>query len=202
MRLSAKLATLDTGTDTTVGTLIDALGSQAFGAAIFVFAAPNLVPNPPGTSPILGIPLLFLSSQLLLGRERLWLPQWVRRRSLSHQFVSSFVNRIAPLLARLEHLLKPRHGGLVNTGFARRMIGLATLPLAAILLLPLPFVHILPGAAVALLAAGLAERDGLAVAVGYAIVIASLAALIAVGMAVYAGVVFSSASWLSAHHAE
>lgn len=188
MRLSAKLAALDTGRDVTVGALLDTLGTQAFGAAIFVFAAPNLVPNPPGTSPVLGIPLLFLSSQLLLGKERLWLPQWVRRKSLSREFVSSFVNRIVPLLARVEHLLKPRHAVLVGTRFARRMIGLATLPLAAILLLPLPFLHMLPGAAVALLAAGLAERDGLAVALGYAVAIASLAALSAAGMAVHAGV--------------
>lgn len=188
MRLSAKLAALDTGRDVTVGALLDTLGTQAFGAAIFVFAAPNLVPNPPGTSPVLGIPLLFLSGQLLLGKERLWLPQWVRRKSLSREFVSSFVNRIVPLLARVEHLLKPRHAVLVGTRFARRMIGLATLPLAAILLLPLPFLHMLPGAAVALLAAGLAERDGLAVALGYAVAIASLAALSAAGMAVHAGV--------------
>ena len=58
-----------TGRDTTIGALVDSLGSQAFGVTMFVFAVPNLVPNPPGTSPVLGAPLGFLSLQLALGRR-------------------------------------------------------------------------------------------------------------------------------------
>lgn len=187
-RLSAKLAALDMGTDTTVGRVVDSLGNQAFGATMFVFAAPNLVPNPPGTSPFLGAPLLFLSFQLLLGRSTLWLPAWLRQRTLSQQFASSFVRRTVPWLLKLERLLRPRFGVMVETALATRLIGLASLPLAAILLLPLPFLHMLPGAAVACLAAGLAERDGVMVAIGHALALVTLCLAVALVSFAHAGV--------------
>ena len=59
----------------------DAMGDRAFGAMMFVFAAPNTLPvNAPGVSVVLGIPLLFLSLQLMLGFAVPWLPRpWCRR---------------------------------------------------------------------------------------------------------------------------
>ena len=62
-------------------------------------------------------------------------------------------------------------------------------PLALILFLPIPFGNIPPAAAIACLALGLAERDGLAVIVGYVLSAASVAILAAVSSALYAGVV-------------
>ena len=191
-RLSARLAAVDTGRDTTIGALVDSLGSQAFGITMFVFAVPNLVPNPPGTSPVLGAPLVFLSLQLALGRRALWLPRWIRERPLSHQFVSSFVQRIEPFVERLERLLEPRCAALAETSVATRMIGLVSLPLSLILLLPLPFLHMIPGAAMTCLGAGLAERDGLLVAAGLALALASLLGLAAIVMLGHAALV---ASW-------
>lgn len=73
-RLSELMEDLDTGRDTTIGELVDTFGTHTFGATMLLFAAPNLVPNPPGTSPILGIPLLILAGQLVLGRKTVWLP--------------------------------------------------------------------------------------------------------------------------------
>ena len=192
-RLSARLAGIDTGSDTTIGALVDSLGSQAFGATMFVFAAPNLVPNPPGTSPFLGAPLVFLSLQLILGRRAMWLPWWIRKRPMSRRFVSSFVKRIGPFVARLEQLLEPRYAALVETSLATRLIGLASLPLSLILLLPLPFLHMIPGAAITSLAAGLAERDGLFVAAGLILTLASLLGLIAI-------VIFGHTALLTSWH--
>lgn len=191
-RLSDHLARFDTGQDTTIGALVDSLGSQAFGATMFVFAAANLVPNPPGTSPVLGAPLVVLSLQLLLGRHVLWLPMWIREKPLSHQFVSSFTRRICPFVARFERLLEPRYPGLADSSLATRMVGLVSLPLSLILLLPLPFLHMIPGAALTCLAAGLAERDGLFVAAGFALAVASLLGLVAVVMLGHTALV---ASW-------
>ena len=48
--------------------LFAALGDRALAALLFVFAVPNAIPSPPGVSTVLGVPLLFLSAQLLLGR--------------------------------------------------------------------------------------------------------------------------------------
>lgn len=187
-RLSDRLRALDTGADTTFGAIVDALGDQAFGATMFVFAAPNLVPNPPGTSPILGLPLLFLSVQLLLGRETVWFPGWLRSRTVSRSFLSTLSQRVVPVICWLERALKPRLSAVVSTPAALRLAGAVALPLAAILLLPLPFLHILPGAAMTALAAGLAERDGAALLVGYILALAALAVFITLGFAVHSGV--------------
>ena len=47
-----------------IGDLLDALGDRALAALLFVFALPNVLPMPPGTSAILGAPLLFLAAQM------------------------------------------------------------------------------------------------------------------------------------------
>lgn len=50
-----------------VGDLLRAMGDRAIGALMFIFAFPNVLPTPPGTSTILGAPLIFLAAQLMLG---------------------------------------------------------------------------------------------------------------------------------------
>ncbi|MDO8320804.1 exopolysaccharide biosynthesis protein, partial [Rhodoferax sp.] len=42
-----------------ISDLLVALGDRATGALIFIFAFPNVLPTPPGTSTILGAPLIF-----------------------------------------------------------------------------------------------------------------------------------------------
>ena len=188
VRLSDHLRKLDKATDMTVGSLVDILGGQAFGAMMFVFAAPNLIPNPPGTSLILGLPLLFLTIQLVLGRKTIWLPASVREREIPRQFASFFLNRVPPVLARFEGVLKPRYKFLAGTDLATRLIGLVAMPLALILLLPLPFVHMLPGAAMTCFAIALAERDGLAAACGHVLTAASLILMAILALSAHAGV--------------
>ena len=59
-----------------------AFGDRAFGALLLVFALPNLLPLPPGSSTVLGIPLMLISVQLALERTELWPPRAVGERSL------------------------------------------------------------------------------------------------------------------------
>ena len=187
-RLSDIVKSIDTQSDTTIGTLVDSLGERAFGALMFIFAVPNIIPTPPGTSAILGLPLVILTWQVLIGRQSLWLPTVVRHRRISRELLSGFVNKVTPLMARLERVLRPRMGFLVSSDAAERVIGLVTFPLAVALFLPIPFGNILPAAAIACVALGLAERDGLAVAAGYALALASVALLAAISSALYIGV--------------
>jgi hypothetical protein len=179
---------MDASQDTTIGDLADSLGERAFGALLFIFAVPNAIPMPPGTSAILGLPLVILTYQVMIGRQSLWLPGIVRQRRISRELITSFVTKITPLMARLERILKPRMGFLVSTDVAERVIGFITFLLAIVLFLPIPFGNILPAAAMACVALGLAERDGLAVAIGYALAIASVALLAAISSALYIGV--------------
>ena len=188
-RLSDIVRSMDTRQDTTIGELADSLGERAFGALLFIFAVPNAIPMPPGTSAILGLPLVILTWQVMTGRQSLWLPQAIRKRRISREMLERFVTKVTPVMARLERVLKPRLGFIVVPALAERAIGLVAFPLALILFLPIPFGNIPPAAAIACLALGLAERDGLAVIVGYVLSAASVAILAAVSSALYAGVV-------------
>ncbi len=188
-RLSDIVRSLDTSEDTTIGTLVDSLGERAFGALMFVFAVPNIIPTPPGTSAILGLPLVILTFQVMMGRQSLWLPEAVRQRRISRGMLQSFVGKVLPVMARLERILRPRLGFLVSSNLAERVIGLVAFPLSVVLFLPIPFGNILPAAAVSCIALGLAERDGLAVGAGYLLGLASVALLAAISSALYIGAV-------------
>jgi hypothetical protein len=147
-----------------VGDLLAALGDRAIGALMFFFAAPNILPVPPGVSTLLGAPLLFLSAQLMLGM-RPWLPGVVTRRSISRDDLATLVRRIVPWLAKAEKLLKPRAAVLARPP-VEYVVGLVCLVLAAVLMLPIPLGNTLPALAISLLALGVLERDGVWIGVG------------------------------------
>jgi hypothetical protein len=164
-----------------VGDLLAALGDRALAALLFVFAVPNVLPVPPGTSAILGAPLVFLAAQLALGRKP-WLPAVMARRTMSRADFAALVRRISPWLARAERLLRPRATALALPPM-EYLVGLVCLLLAVVLVLPVPLGNMLPALAISLLALGILERDGVWILAGLA-----TAALSAV---VVSGVVFA-----------
>jgi len=185
-RLSDIVSSFEGRSGFTIGAMVDDFGERAFGALMFVFAIPNVIPAPPGTSAVLGLPLVILTFQLMLGRQALWLPKRIRDRPVKPDMVSSFVRRAVPILRRFEKILRPRLPLLVMSNAAERAIGIVTLLLAVILFLPIPFVNILPAAAIACLALALAERDGLFAILGYLLSISTLLILSYVSTALYA----------------
>lgn len=154
-----------------VGELLTGLGDRALGALMFIFAIPNVLPTPPGTSSILGAPLVFLAAQLAFGRSP-WLPAVVAKRSMSRSDFASLVTRIGPWLERAEKLLRPRMAGLAAPPM-EYLVGLVCLVLAIVLVLPIPLGNVLPALAISLLALGVLERDGLSVLAGLAVAAAS-----------------------------
>ncbi len=178
-----------------VADILDAFGDRAFGALMLIFAVPNVLPLPPGTSSVLGAPLLFIAAQLMLGRPVLWLPQLITERSLSRGDFAAMADKLLPHLTRFERMLQPRLTGLFNP-MHDRIIGGACLILAIILFLPIPFGNMLPAFAISAFAIGLMERDGIAVAVGWLGKLASLAVLAAISTAlVAAAVAFFTHLW-------
>ncbi|SMO88467.1 exopolysaccharide biosynthesis protein [Paracoccus laeviglucosivorans] len=144
--------------------LLTLMPGQALAALVLIFAAPNVVPGPPGLSAILGLPMVYLTFQLMLGRTP-WLPPVIAQRTFARGDFAALVLRIAPLLARLEKLLRPRVPALVNYN-AERAVGAFCFLLAIIILMPVPLGNMLPALAISLMMLGLLERDGLWVGIG------------------------------------
>jgi hypothetical protein len=166
-----------------VSDLLSALGDRAIGALMLVFAVPNVIPVPPGTSAVLGAPLVFLAAQLTFGRQP-WLPAVIAGRSMSRTDFATLVRRLTPWLARAERLLRPRAVVLARPPM-EYLIGAVCLLLAIVLVLPVPLGNMLPALSISLLALGVLERDGLWVIAG--MVAALLSAI------VVSGVVFAMA---------
>ncbi|MCB5176897.1 exopolysaccharide biosynthesis protein [Microvirga lenta] len=170
-----------------IGHVLDAFGDRAFGALMLLFAAPNVLPLPPGMSAVLGAPLLFITAQLMLGRSTLWMPRFIRERSISRDFFTLLTTKLSPILHRAERFLRPRLGVLLHP-LPERIVGAACLLLAIILFLPIPFGNIPPAFAIAAFALGILERDGLATLVGWLSAIGSLLILAAISSAIIAGI--------------
>lgn len=161
--------------------LLATLGDRASAALLFVFAVPNVLPVPPGTSTILGAPLVFLAAQLTLGLQP-WLPAVISRRTMTRTDFATLVRRIGPWPARAERLLRPRVVGLALPPM-EYLVGLLCLLLAIVLVLPVPLGNMLTALAISLFALGIMERDGLWILAGFAAA--------AVSAVVVSGVVFA-----------
>jgi hypothetical protein len=147
-----------------VADLLRAFGPHAPAVLTLLFAVPNVLPMPPGTSAILGTPLLFMTVQLALGTPP-WVPRAIGERSLSKATIGPAMRRIAAALTARHPLLRPRLQALVEPP-AVRVIGAICSLLALILFLPIPFGNMLPALAISLLALGIVFRDGLCVLAG------------------------------------
>jgi hypothetical protein len=155
-----------------IGDLFETMGDRAIGALMLIFALPNVFPTPPGTSALLGAPLLFLAAQLTFGLKP-WLPRVIAARSMRREDFETIVGRIAPWLAWAERLLKPRLT-LFATPPVEYIAGFACLVLAIILTLPIPLGNILPAIAISIFAFGILGRDGLFTLVGFVMTAVSL----------------------------
>ena len=162
------------GERVTIADLLTEMHGRAFGALMLVFAFPNILPSPPGLSGVLGLPLVFLSAQLMLGRAP-WLPAFIASRSLSREAYAGLVRRVSPWLARAETMLQERLWLMVSPP-ALRVLGAVCLFLSLLLILPIPFGNMLPSIALCLLGLGMLERDGIWIIAGL------VAAVIATGV--------------------
>jgi hypothetical protein len=153
--------------------LAAALGDRSFAALMILFAAPNLVPLPPGSSTVLAVPLILVAGQLLIGLPRVWLPRWLGKRTVDQTTLASMARKLEPLLQRFERLARPRYWPTPPV-IAERFVGGVVLVMAVILIAPIPFANWTPALSVILVSLALTERDGLWLAFGVLIAAGSL----------------------------
>jgi hypothetical protein len=161
-----------------IADVFNVLSHRAFGALMLIFAAPNILPTPPGFSSLFAAPLLLLTTQLALSRPTPWLPRLIAERSILREDFASIFNKALPWLSRAEGLLKPRLSFLTRPPLER---GIALcLMLAVILFLPIPLGNMLPAISICLFSLAILERDGLAALL--AVVVTAISMIIAWGV--------------------
>ena len=178
-----------------IGDLVAALGDRALGALLFIFAFPNALPALPGTSAILGAPLVFLAAQLALGLKP-WLPGFIARRSVARKDFQSLIARVRPWLRRAERMLRPRVSALALPPM-EYVVGLVCFLLAIVVLLPIPLGNMLPALSISLLALGILERDGYWIVAGLAAAAGATVLVSGVILGLVKGALFMGARYFS-----
>ncbi|MFZ1681145.1 MAG: exopolysaccharide biosynthesis protein [Rhizobiaceae bacterium] len=143
----------------TIGEIELRLGDRSFATLMVFFAAINTVPAPFGASTILGIPLIILCFQMLLGARAPWLPKRIRDYSIRRTTLVRFEDRVIPWLERFEKIVKPRSWPFDRLR-GERVIGGIGLFMAVLLVAPVPLGNWLPAFGLFLTGLALTERDG------------------------------------------
>jgi hypothetical protein len=149
----------------TVDEILARMSDKSLGACLILFAAPNLLPLPPGVSSIFAVPLIFIAAQLMIGVKGLWLPKPIRRWSLGRASYRRLAHGMVRIMKRAESLVKPRMKFLTGA-VPERVLGAFALILALVLLIPIPLGHLPPAFSLLILGFGVMERDGLMSAAG------------------------------------
>ncbi|NDW05032.1 exopolysaccharide biosynthesis protein [Jiella pacifica] len=144
----------------TIGELSQAFDTRAFGAFFILFGGLNLVPLPPPASFFIGLPLMFFTFQLAIGRHRLWLPNFVGRMRLSPDRIALVMDKIGPMLRRIERLARHRYW-LEPERLLLPLLGWYSFIMATIVAIPFPLTNLIPGISVALVGVAISTRDGL-----------------------------------------
>ena len=161
----------------TVGEIVDRFGSRAFGALLFIFAIPNVLPLPPGSSTVLGMPLVLLAPQVAIGVRAPWLPRFIDERHIKASDLARMFSRIIPRLRAVEKLSRPRLHYLFGP-IGERLIGVVCTLLALVLILPIPLGNLAPAITIGALSLGLFQRDGVIVLIGYLFTAISIGLLV------------------------
>ncbi|QKX02103.1 exopolysaccharide biosynthesis protein [Wolbachia endosymbiont of Dirofilaria (Dirofilaria) immitis] len=153
-----------------------ALHERGFSILMIIFSLPLSLPIPvlPGYTTILSIPLILLSLQFLFGLDSPWVPYWLEKKALKRSIVILIVEKISPILKKIEKSMKPRVS-FIFYGPGEKILALTTLLCAVIIALPLPFTHFLPAIGTTFISLGIMGKDGLLSILG---VLISLCALL------------------------
>lgn len=183
-RLLRQLADDGAGTGLTVAEIRDRLDERAYGLLVLILAIPCLVPGLYGVPQVVGLAILILAFQLLLGREEPWLPRWFLNLRARASWLEGMADFTEKRLGWLERLSRPRLKAFsVGPGerFAAIFMILSTLTIV------LPMTNTIPSVALSLLAVGLIQRDGLFVLGGAAVATGWLGLLTVVGVGLLIG---------------
>lgn len=120
----------------TLGQVVDSVGRRSFGPLLSVVGLILVSPLSiiPGLPTTMGVFVLLISIQLLAVRRELWLPAWLKRRSLASQDLDRALARMRPVARFVDRWLRRRLTLLVH-GPTEYLI--AALCLAIALCMPL-----------------------------------------------------------------
>lgn len=176
------------GDSVRVADVLDDFGGRSFGPFIMIPALLEITPigGVPGVPTALALVIALIAVQLLLGRDHVWMPQFVQQRAVGSNRLHAAVTRLRGLARFLDRHSQGRLESMAQ-GPAIRLVALMILALCAVVppLEFLPFASSIPMLAIAVLGLALTVRDGalLLVAMLFTLLAAGLGASMYIGTA-------------------
>ncbi len=191
-RLLRRLA--DDGGDAglTLHEIRDRLDERAYGLLILLLSIPCLVPGLYGVPQVVGLIVILLAGQMLVGREEPWLPRWFLNLRCKGSWLKAMADFAETKLGWIDRLSRPRLRRFAD-GPGEKLA--AVFMILATVTIVMPLTNTIPSIALALLSVGLIQRDGLFVLAGCAVTTVWLTILGALGTGLLMGTEWAT-RWL------
>lgn len=152
--------------------VVEAVGNRSFGPLLLLAGITLISPlsGIPGMATVMGILVILIASQLLLGRRYFWLPSWLLDRSLSRAKVLTMIRWMRPPARYIDHFLRPRLDFFIR-GFSIYLIAIICITIA----LSMPAMELIPfsassaGVAITTFGLSLIAHDGLLACVAFTV---------------------------------
>jgi len=164
--------------------LIERIGIHSHALALLVFALLNLLPAPPGYNFIVSLVILAFAILMLFHRP-IYLWRWVGERRLPLKPLMKLMDILARIADALTRISSPRLLALSSRPMLP-LLGLFNIIMALTMLPPIPFCNMLPSLAVAMISAGILNRDGWLILGGILIGVLGVIALVIAVLAIIA----------------
>lgn len=191
-RLLRRLA--DDGGDAglTLHEIRDRLDERAYGLLILLLSIPCLVPGLYGVPQVVGLIVILLAGQMLVGRDEPWLPRWFLNLRCKGSWLKAMADFAETKLGWIDRLSRPRLRRFAD-GPGEKLA--AVFMILATVTIVMPLTNTIPSIALALLSVGLIQRDGLFVLAGCAVTTVWLTLLGALGTGLLMGAEWAT-RWL------
>jgi len=155
--------------------VLEEFGQRSFGPLMLVPALVVVSPvgGIPGLPTVAAVLIALVAVQLLVGRDSIWLPAVLLRRTTKRDRLETVVGFAKEVAARVDAVIAPRLTVLVQSPFDR-IIAILILALCSVMppLEAVPFGNAATGAAISAFALALIARDGALVILAGAIMLA------------------------------
>lgn len=162
-------ASLEGETTVTVRHMLQLVGEQGLLIFCMILMLPFLLPvSVPGVSTIFSVVVILVG--ISVTTNWLWLPERIMNRTIDAKSMQNSMRSGAKTFSRIDNFIRPRMLWMTHTGTMNRLNGLVLIFNGLLLIFPfglVPFSNTLPGIAILLLAAGIIQRDGVMVILGY-----------------------------------
>ncbi|HAV13172.1 MAG TPA: hypothetical protein DCX06_06750 [Opitutae bacterium] len=140
--------------------LTEAVGDRGFGVLLMLLSLPSALPIPaPGYSIPFGIAMAIIATQIMFGRETVWLPQRILAIRVHPRLANKMVGTGAAFLRRIEKLIKPRMRW-IHSKAGHSLLSIIILTMSLFMMIPIPGTNTLPAMAIFIIGVSMAEEDG------------------------------------------